>query len=403
MTSISLNINGRAVSDSCTPRTHLGDFLREQQTLTGLHLGCEQGVCGACTVLVDDVPVRSCITFAVACSGAEVTTIEGLDDDEVAAELRTAFSREHALQCGFCTPGMMISARDLVLRLEDADEARIRHAMSGNLCRCTGYVGIIRAIQSVIRDRRARGIEPIGGAGRARLGPAGSGYAEAEAASSPASTGVAASKPAASRASAPAPAIDADWVPQTTLTESFTVAHPVDQVWAFFADIPQVASCLPGARLTEGPDENGHVAGQMRAKVGPITAEFQGEAQIVRDEAARRSVITGQGKDRSSNSATRGRVTYSVREGDEPGSTLVEVEIGFTLTGALAQFSRSGLVKGVANRLTEMFAQNLEARLSHQGDEQPPEVAETFDAGSMVGSVIFGAIGRFFRRFWPGR
>src|SRR5690625_216135 len=235
MTSISLNINGRAVSDSCTPRTHLGDFLREQQTLTGLHLGCEQGVCGACTVLVDDVPVRSCITFAVACSGAEVTTIEGLDDDEIAAELRMAFSREHALQCGFCTPGMMISARDLVLRLEDADEARIRHAMSGNLCRCTGYVGIICAIQSVIRDRRARGIEPIGGAGRARLGPAGSGHAEAEAASSSASIGVAASKPAASRVSAPAPAIDADWVPQTTLTEAFTVAHPVDQVWAFFA------------------------------------------------------------------------------------------------------------------------------------------------------------------------
>src|SRR5690625_4920755 len=240
MTSISLTINGRPVTDSCTPRTHLGDFLRETRTLTGLHLGCEQGVCGACTVLVDDVPVRSCITFAVACSGAEITTIEGLDDDEIAVELRAAFSREHALQCGFCTPGMMISARDLVLRLDDADEAQIRHAMSGNLCRCTGYVGIIRAIQSVIRDRRARGIAPIKGAGRARLGPAGSGYAEAEAAPVSTIPRIVEPKPAAPRASAPAPAIDADWVPQATLTESFTVAHPVDEVWAFFGDIPQV-------------------------------------------------------------------------------------------------------------------------------------------------------------------
>src|SRR5690625_2627274 len=107
MTSISLNINGRAVSDSCTPRTHLGDFLREQQTLTGLHLGCEQGVCGACTVLVDDVPVRSCITFAVACSGAEVTTIEGLDDDEIAAELRMACRREPWCVLRFSTSGLV--------------------------------------------------------------------------------------------------------------------------------------------------------------------------------------------------------------------------------------------------------------------------------------------------------
>src|SRR5688500_10064212 len=150
MTAVEFTINGRAVTAEVEPRTHLADFVRETQTLTGTHLGCEHGVCGACTVLVDGVPVRSCITYAVACSGSRVTTIEGLDDDEIGKELRAAFTREHALQCGYCTPGMLISGRDLVLRAPDPDEQAIRLAMNGNLCRCTGYAGIVRAIQSVI-------------------------------------------------------------------------------------------------------------------------------------------------------------------------------------------------------------------------------------------------------------
>ncbi len=118
---------------------HLGDFLRDELQLTGTHLGCEHGVCGACTVLVDGQPTRSCITFAVACEGREVTTIEGYDDDAVMRLLRPAFTRHHALQCGFCTPGMLTTARDIVLRLPNADEARVRLELSGNLCRCTGY------------------------------------------------------------------------------------------------------------------------------------------------------------------------------------------------------------------------------------------------------------------------
>ena len=117
---LTLSVNGRAVSAVVEPRQHLADFLREELNLTGTHLGCEHGVCGACTLLLDGEPVRSCIAFAGACGGADVTTIEGLDDDEIAIELRAAFNREHAVQCGFCTPGMLISARDLVLRLADA-------------------------------------------------------------------------------------------------------------------------------------------------------------------------------------------------------------------------------------------------------------------------------------------
>jgi carbon-monoxide dehydrogenase small subunit len=174
VTMIALTVNARAVDAKVEPRTHLADFLRDSLNLTGTHLGCEHGVCGACTLLLDDMPARSCITYAVACDGARVTTIEGLDDDEITTELRAAFTREHALQCGYCTPGMLISARDLVLRLPVSDERSVRVGLSGNLCRCTGYVGIVRAVRSVIDARRKRGIQPVSGGGRSALGPVGS-------------------------------------------------------------------------------------------------------------------------------------------------------------------------------------------------------------------------------------
>jgi aerobic carbon-monoxide dehydrogenase small subunit len=151
---ISLQINGDTVEASVEPRTHLADFLRERQGLTGTNLGCEHGVCGACTLEIDGVPARSCITFAVGCDGADVRTIEGFAEDPVMAELRAAFTAEHALQCGYCTPGMLVTARDIVMRLPDADERRIRKELSGNLCRCTGYMGIVRAIQRVLAARR---------------------------------------------------------------------------------------------------------------------------------------------------------------------------------------------------------------------------------------------------------
>ena len=150
----SLTVNGAPVDAVAEPRTSLADCLREHLMLTGTNVGCEHGVCGACTVLIDGAPARSCITLAIACDGADVRTIEGLDDDPVAERLREAFSAEHALQCGYCTPGMLVTARDIVTRLPDADEPRVREELAGNLCRCTGYVGIVRAILRVLAERR---------------------------------------------------------------------------------------------------------------------------------------------------------------------------------------------------------------------------------------------------------
>jgi carbon-monoxide dehydrogenase small subunit len=400
MTVVSLTINGRTVNAEVEPRTHLADFIRETQNLTGTHLGCEHGVCGACTVLVDGVPVRSCITYAVACAGASVTTVEGLDDDDIGAELRAAFSREHALQCGYCTPGMLMSGRDLVLRAQTPDEHDIRVAMSGNLCRCTGYVGIVRAIQSVIADRRSRGIAPLPGAGRTALGPAGSGHGQSVGTSDSdrRSASGGAGETSAMAAVASGPERLADWTPQASFDQSFVLNHAIADVWNFFANTTEVAMCLPGASLS-GDTSAREVAGKMRIKVGPIAAEFHGSAEIDRDPATYSGTIQGSGRDRRNNSATRGAIRYRLLPVSE-NTTKVELNVGYRLTGPLAQFSRSDLVHDIASRLIAVFAQNVEARLG--GSEQPAAPAAEFNASALFFSVLADRIKARFRRMVRG-
>ena len=147
---ISVTVNGSVIQASVEPRTHLADFLRDDLLLTGTHLGCEQGVCGACTILVDGRPVRSCLTFARGCDGADIRTIEGLNDDPLMKQIQDAFCENHGLQCGYCTPGMLATAYDIVCRLPDIDDQQVRKELSGNLCRCTGYAGIVAAIRQVL-------------------------------------------------------------------------------------------------------------------------------------------------------------------------------------------------------------------------------------------------------------
>ena len=152
MTITKLTINGQTVTADVEPRLSLADFIRDNQGLTGTHTACEQGVCGACTLLLDGRPVRSCITLAVAADGKEVRTTEGYDGDEVMAIIRACFKKGHAVQCGYCTPGMLATAYDIVNRLPDADRTRIKIELSGNLCRCTGYLGIVDAIEMAIAE-----------------------------------------------------------------------------------------------------------------------------------------------------------------------------------------------------------------------------------------------------------
>ena len=143
---IQFEVNGKVVNVDVEPRTHLADCLRHHLGLTGTHVGCEHGVCGACTVIVNGEAVRSCLMLAVQAEGAKITTVEGLSRDEALSPLQAAFRKHHALQCGFCTPGMITTAHALLTDEPDADIARIREVLSGNLCRCTGYIPIVEAV-----------------------------------------------------------------------------------------------------------------------------------------------------------------------------------------------------------------------------------------------------------------
>ncbi|MBV9395577.1 MAG: 2Fe-2S iron-sulfur cluster binding domain-containing protein [Methylobacteriaceae bacterium] len=391
MSEISLVVNGKAVSGAVEPRTNLADFIRDTLNLTGTHLGCEHGVCGACTVLIDGVPARSCISYALSCGGAEVTTIEGLDEDEITRELRAAFTREHALQCGYCTPGMLVSARDLVVRLPNADEQQIRVAMSGNLCRCTGYVGIIRAVQMTIAERRARGIPPVQGGGRTALGPVGSGHAHAiERVATFHRERDTNSAAAPAGAQIGAPSLDPNWQPQASFEQNFVVHHPLAKVWEFFGQIEEVATCLPGASIKEASPQR--ATGQIRVKLGPIAAEFGGIAEIERDERTHSGRIQGAGSDARTSSSTRGDLRYTLVSLDA-ASTRVDVTIGYRLTGMLAQFGRAGLVQDLAARLTSAFAQNLEARLSGRTQSTQPQ---ELSFGGLIGPMIVERA----RRLW---
>ena len=153
---ISLVVNGERVEANVLPRLNLADFLREHLKLTGTHVGCEHGVCGACTVRVNGDIVRSCLLLAVQAHNATVETIEGVSDSGEVADLQSAFRERNALQCGFCTPGMLMAAQDLLKQSPSPDREQIREHLSGNYCRCTGYQAIVDAIETTARARAGR-------------------------------------------------------------------------------------------------------------------------------------------------------------------------------------------------------------------------------------------------------
>jgi aerobic carbon-monoxide dehydrogenase small subunit len=386
MKTIELTVNGRVLSGSVEPRMHLADFLREHLNLTATHLRCEQGACGACTVLIDGQPARSCITYAAMLDGAAVTTIEGLQDDAIMTGLRRAFSEEHGLQCGYCTPGMLVTARDILLRLPDADPARIRDELSGNLCRCTGYVGIVRAISRALDERRegqhaqaAPQENPLGPVGARRATPA----------SDTAAVVLAAAPSIKQEPAGPASALGLNGRrPNVVIQQSFTVSRPPEAVWDFFADIAAVVPCLPGASLTR-PPAGDLVEGKVSVKLGPMAANFAGQARIVRDDARRCGVIMGAGKDQLGGSRAAGEVEYALQP-IGADTTRVTLTIRALLVGPLAQFGRSSIVEGLVARITETFARNLEARLS--GAAAADGQSAPLEAGSLIWQVILARL-----------
>lgn len=397
MTAVTITINRQPVRRDVAPRMHLADFVRDEARQTGTHLGCEHGVCGACTVLLDGQPVRSCITFAVACDHKAVTTVEGYDDDPVMALLRPAFSRHHALQCGFCTPGMLATARDIVLRFPDADEDLVRVELSGNLCRCTGYMGIVNAVKDVLAQCRADAVPAVSAlrAAQARvfrqvtvLAGGAQGFQTFQATD--------AGLPAEAVAERPAQDAGAESARGgTSIQGSFTVPYPAQAVWQFMADLPAVAGCLPGAELAEQTGDR--IKGRVAIQFGPMSASFNGAARLERDEASRSATLRGAGQDSVSKSRANGDVAYRLVEVDAT-ATRVEVDLLYSLQGPLAQFSRSGLVKDFVARLIQEFGRNVALRMDPDRAPGEPLPATRLNAFSLGLSVLWSRMKRLFQR-----
>ena len=346
---IRLTVNGSDSAVRVAPRTQLAEILRDELNLTATHLACEQGVCGACTVMVDGRPVRACLTFARDCDGSRVDTLEGWQGDQLMDRLRDAFQRNHALQCGFCTPGMMTTARDLVERLDNADETRIRNELSGNLCRCTGYVGIVSAIREVIEERDAAGIPARPAAPMApRQAP---GFAPFTA--RPDTT--AEVTPAMSGESR----VEDGW---TVVRRKVVLDHPPETVWAHFRDLPAVARCLPGADLSE--TDGDRFAGHVGVRFGPISARFEGEGRFAADDATREGKVSGRGKDRGGQSGVEGELSFTVNQDEVDTKSTVDVAFRFRIEGVLGQFNRPELVNGLVDYILGEFVANCNAVLS---------------------------------------
>jgi aerobic carbon-monoxide dehydrogenase small subunit len=343
MTWITLTVNAERIAADVAPRTHLADFLREERLLTGTHLGCEHGVCGACTLLIDNAPARSCIAFAVACDGADVRTIEGLEDDPLMIQLRAAFTAEHALQCGYCTPGMLVTARDIVQRLPEADEARIRLELAGNLCRCTGYVGIVRAVRRVLAEGSAASPLPA------------------------------------------APLLDLPSIPQAIadvavdhrpdgneLLQTISLNLPLAAVWSAILDPHVVAECVPGARLLDSSGDR--LSGEVRASLGAIETLFKGDGVVRYDAARRQAEIVGDGRDSRTGTRLSARIIVRLYERDAH-TTDANMTMDYVLRGPLAQFARGAIAQEFAAAIAATVAANLEARLRGTDQQHRPNLS----------------------------
>ncbi len=390
MTRVALTVNDVKLEADLEPRTSLADYLRQYQNLTGTHLGCEHGVCGACTIMLNDAPARSCISLVAALDGTSVRSIEGFDDDPVMAALRDAFHEEHALQCGFCTPGMLVTARDIVSRFAAADEKRIRTELAGNICRCTGYIGIVKAIQRVMHEMpaptRLRRLP-----GRRRETP--------RRPARPFHAFVAKTRESRKTANAEAnvsveavATLEKGW---SRIVDRISVDRPRADVWALLGDVRQVTPCMPGAELVS--DDGRTFTGRVRVAFGPIRATFAGTATMERNDAAMTGIIGGTGGDDRGGSRAKGRVSYALIEAKGGAGTRVELILDYQLQGPLAQFGRSGLVQAFASQLIAEFGNNLSAVLAGR-PLQHKSSNSAFGAGSVLWRMLVVTLKRWFGR-----
>jgi xanthine dehydrogenase YagT iron-sulfur-binding subunit len=354
---VSFTVNGSPVALTVPARLTLADALRDRVGLTGTHLGCEHGVCGMCTVLVDGSAARACLLFACQLDGADVVTVEGLGKSGDLHPLQEAFGRHHALQCGFCTPGFLLSSYDLLTTRPNIADEELPGELSGVLCRCTGYRNILTAVSDVAAAH-PDGIP----------GPGNCAHPVVEEA-------VPETRQAA----------DVE-VPRGEPTFTVEVAEnlevPVDSVWRVLTDIDLLARCLPGAELTEHLGDDRY-RGRARVAVGPIRLTFAGLAHVVERDRDRLRVI-GQGED-AAGGRTQADITL-VAEPIEKGTRL-HATARVHLTGRIAQFGRA-LAGDVSRRMFEQFAVAVleTATAGHTTQRTPPGVFRLL-AGTVAARV----------------
>jgi carbon-monoxide dehydrogenase small subunit len=350
---VRLTVNGNPVTLTVPARVTLADTLRDRLGLTGTHLGCEHGVCGMCTVLVDGDAARSCLLFAVQLDGAEIVTVEGLGRPDAQHPLQEAFSRHHALQCGFCTPGFLMSSYDLLADGTDVEPASLPAELSGVLCRCTGYRNIIAAVADVA-DAHPDGIPGPRNCGAHALADRGRAV----------SPGIGGVPPADGGDAAPAGDTGAHedirlpaGRPAATVDVASQVAAPLAEVWRVLDDIDLLARCLPGAELTERLPGDRY-RGRARVAVGPIRLSFAGFAQVTeRDPGAHRLHVLAHGTD-AGGAQTHADIRLTAEAVGE-GTTL-RAQADVYLAGRIAQFGRA-LAGDVSRRLFEQFAEAVAA------------------------------------------
>jgi carbon-monoxide dehydrogenase small subunit len=340
---VTFSVNGTPVSLRVPARMTLADALRERLGLTGTHLGCEHGVCGMCTILVDGDAVRACLLFAGQVDGSDLTTVEGLGKPDDLHPLQESFGRHHGLQCGFCTPGFLMSSYDLLSHEPDVDRKDLPEELSGVICRCTGYRNIIDAVDEVATNHRDGLPEPTNCGHRTLVGRGGGGS----------------TTPAGEAAATPDEAPELDQPQEITLPSgeptiaielTSSLGSSLGDVGRVFDDVRLLARCLPGAELT---DELGNewYRGRARVALGPIRLSFNGIAHLLVHESDRMHVLA-QGSDTSGGRAQAEIQLSAYPDGE---GTRLEAQARVFLVGRIAGFGRS-LAGDVSRRMFEDFA-----------------------------------------------
>jgi carbon-monoxide dehydrogenase small subunit len=380
-----LTVNGTPAEFTLPARVTLADALRDRLGLTGTHVGCEHGVCGMCTVLFDGAAVRSCLMLACQADGADITTVEGLGTPAELHPLQESFGRHHALQCGFCTPGFLLSAYDLLKHDPQVRAEDLPAELSGVICRCTGYRNIVAAVAAVADhyrpadDGAPRLPPPLNRAPASLPGPG---------VASPSSRTVAADLSPLPSDQGPGHAAagqhpdrialpPADPTAVVDLTRELPV--PADAVTRILADIHLLARCLPGAELTAELGDDWY-KGRARVTLGPVRLSFTGVAHVAeRDE--RRIRVLAQGGDPASGQA-QADITLTVTDRG-PHATALAATARLYLTGRIASFGRS-LSGDVAGQLFGEFA----AAIERAATGQAPAAARPAGALRLIATVL---------------